>query len=202
MAKHMRSPKSRTYRMSRRAERVDETRQRITDAAIRLHTSVGPSGTSIAGVADAAGVTRLTVYRHFPDMAALFAACSAHWFALHPSPDPASWSSIANDADRIRAGLSALYGWYEEAGEELYPIHRDLDDVPEPARNGIVERRHELADSLLGAMDAGEPDVHRRRRALARHVVDVRTWHALRSEGLSAPEAVELAVRFVLDAAR
>ncbi|HEU4572144.1 MAG TPA: TetR family transcriptional regulator, partial [Candidatus Limnocylindrales bacterium] len=68
--------------MSRRAERVDETRQRITDAAIRLHTSVGPSGTSIAAVADAAGVTRLTVYRHFPDMAALFAACSAHWFGL------------------------------------------------------------------------------------------------------------------------
>jgi AcrR family transcriptional regulator len=186
--------------MSRRAERVDETRQRITDAAIRLHTSVGPSGTSIAAVADAAGVTRLTVYRHFPDMAALFAACSAHWFGLHPSPDPASWASIEDDEARVRAGLTALYGWYEDAGEELYPIHRDLADVPEAVRTGIVERRHELADSLLGAMHAGDADRQRRRRAVARHVVDVRTWHALRDEGLSAREAVELAVRFVLDA--
>lgn len=186
--------------MIRRAERVDETRRRITDAAIRLHTSVGPSETSIARVAEEAGVTRLTVYRHFPDMAALFAACSAHWFDLHPSPDPARWVGIEDDEARIRAGIAALYAWYEEAGEELYPIHRDLADVPEPARTGIVERRHDIADSLLAPAEAEDPDAHRRRRAVARHVADVRTWHALRAEGLSAREAVDLAVRFVLDA--
>ena len=67
MRKQMRSTKSRPYRMQRRAAQVDETRLKITEAAVRLHTTVGPSQTSIAAVAEEAGVTRLTVYRHFAD---------------------------------------------------------------------------------------------------------------------------------------
>lgn len=185
--------------MRRRAEHVDETRVRITEAAMRLHTSVGPSAASIAGIADKAGVTRLTVYRHFPDMAALFAACSAHWFELNPSPDPGIWAGIADEETRVRAGIGAVYEWYERSGAELYPIHRDLADVPDAARRSIVEGRHALAESLLGP-DRGSSDVRRRRRAVACHVVDVRTWHALRDEGLTAAEAVEVAVRFVLAA--
>src|ERR1039457_6337227 len=60
----MRSTKSRPYRMRRRAELVDGTRQRITEATVRLHTTVGPAHTSIAAVAEEAGVTRLTVYAY------------------------------------------------------------------------------------------------------------------------------------------
>ena len=75
----MRSTKTRPYRMRRRAEQVDETRLRITEAAVRLHTTVGPAHTSIAAIAEAAGVTRLTVYRHFADLDTLFEACTAHW---------------------------------------------------------------------------------------------------------------------------
>ena len=45
--------------MGRRAERVDETRERITEAAVRLHTTVGLSRASIAAIAEAAGVTSL-----------------------------------------------------------------------------------------------------------------------------------------------
>jgi AcrR family transcriptional regulator len=185
--------------MRRRAEHVDETRLRITEAAMRMHTTVGPSATSIAGVADAAGVTRLTVYRHFPDMETLFATCSAHWFELHPAPDPSTWADIADTEDRIRKGLSAIYAWYEDAGRELYPIHRDLADVPARARAGIVERRHALAESLLGSAP-GASDPVRRRRAVARHVVDVGTWHHLRESGLSPAEALEFAIRSVRDA--
>ena len=186
--------------MGRRAELVDETKLRITEAAMRLHTSIGPSATSIAGVAEEAGVTRLTVYRHFPDMATLFAACSAHWFDLHPAPDSTAWAGIGDDGERIRSGISAIYDWYEAVGADLYPIHRDQADVPEPARSAIVATRHRLAESLLGPAGSRSADAERRRRAAARHVVDVRTWHDLRSEGLSAPETIDLAVQFVRDA--
>src|SRR5674476_670737 len=86
-SEQVRSTKSRPYRMKRRAEQVDETRQRITEAAVRLHTTVGPAHSSIAAVAEEAGVTRLTVYRHFADLDALFAACRAHWSARNPRPD-------------------------------------------------------------------------------------------------------------------
>src|SRR5665811_1687119 len=96
-SEQMRSIKSRPYRMKRRAEQVDETRQRITEAAVRLHTTVGPAHSSIAAVAEEAGVTRLTVYRHFADLDALFAACRAHWSAQNPRPDagPGSRSRVS-----------------------------------------------------------------------------------------------------------
>src|SRR5215471_19726118 len=76
-----RSPNPRPYRMRRRAEQVDQTRQRIVAATVQLHGTLGPAATTIAAIAEAAGVTRLTVYRHFPDDAALFGACSAHWIS-------------------------------------------------------------------------------------------------------------------------
>ena len=53
--------------MRKRAEQVDQTHQRIVEAAVHLHGTVGPAATTIAGIAEQAGVTRLTVYRHFPD---------------------------------------------------------------------------------------------------------------------------------------
>jgi AcrR family transcriptional regulator len=80
--------------MGHRAELVEQTRQRITDAAVRLHTTVGPANTSISTVAAEAGVTRLTVYRHFSDLEALFAACRAHWFGQHRPPDISAWRAI------------------------------------------------------------------------------------------------------------
>src|SRR5215204_2491067 len=86
--------RKRTYRKSRRAELEDETRRRITDAAVELHGSVGPARTTISAVAERAGVQRATVYRHFPDEEALFDACSAHWMAQHPLPDPTAWAKI------------------------------------------------------------------------------------------------------------
>ena len=86
-SEQMRSTKTRPYQMNRRAEQVDQTRERITAAAVRLHTTVGPSNTSIAAVAEEAGVTRLTVYRHFADLDALFDACRGHWRAANPAPD-------------------------------------------------------------------------------------------------------------------
>src|SRR6185369_5292666 len=56
------------------------------------------------GIADAAGVTRLTVYRHFPDDAALFEACSSDWLSRQQPPDPATWADVTNPSQRLRSG--------------------------------------------------------------------------------------------------
>ena len=66
----------RRYTLKRRAELQAETRQRIVDAAVALHSSVGPAATTISAIAEHAGVERLTVYRHFPDELTLLRACS------------------------------------------------------------------------------------------------------------------------------
>ena len=52
---------TRTYQKKKRAEREAETRRRIVEATVALHTSVGPARTTISAVAAKAGVQRHTV---------------------------------------------------------------------------------------------------------------------------------------------
>src|SRR4029079_8163724 len=96
------SSQKRQYTMRRRAELEEQTRRRITESAVELHEELGPAQTSISAIADRAGVRRSTVYRHFPDEDALFAACSAHWRAANPPPDPSSWSATVATHKRPR----------------------------------------------------------------------------------------------------
>src|SRR5437763_9515657 len=96
---------TRPYRMRRRAQQQERTRLRITESAVELHGTLGPARTSMSAVADHAGVRRSTLYRHFPDEAALFDACSAHWTAANPPPDIRAWAAIASPAERLAVAL-------------------------------------------------------------------------------------------------
>lgn len=195
---HVRSTKSRPYRMLRRAEQVGQTRQRITEAAVRLHTTVGPAHTSIAAIADEAGVTRLTVYRHFADLDALFEACTAHWYARNPRPDAAAWPLIADLEERARRAFGDLYGWYRDHADELYPIYRDASAMPFSARQATEAGTRMLADALVtghAGDDTATDGRERLRRAVARHLVDFWTWRSLVvQQGLGDREAVAIAV--------
>ena len=184
--------------MRRRAEHVEETRLRITEAAVKLHTSIGPANTTIAGIADAAGVTRLTVYRHFADADEVFLACMGHWSALHPAPDPAPWRAEPDLETRVRLALGQMSDWYQEVAGDLAPIERDVDLLPASAR----DRRDRQAMSRVDAILADAPDPSGTLRAVIGHVVAVGTWRSLVvDQGLSPAIAVELEVGWVLDAA-
>jgi AcrR family transcriptional regulator len=186
--------------MTRRAESVDETRRQITAAAVRLHTTIGPANTSIAGVAEEAGVTRLTVYRHFEDIDALFVACRAHWRAENPIPDPATWAGIDGLEARASAGLTAMYDWFADHAEALFPIHRDMTSMPRVSQDAMRADNRRLADLLVGA-DVPRGEAGRRLRAVARHVLDYRTWRSLAIDQELGPRAtVETAVRMLLSA--
>jgi AcrR family transcriptional regulator len=145
----------RPYRKRRRAQLEAETRLRITDAAIDLHGSVGPARTTISAVADRAGVQRATVYRHFPDEEALFDACSSHWMAQHPLPDPARWTQIEDPAQRLRVALGELYEWYEHGEYMLERTTRDLALVP--ALRPSMEAFHGWLDAAANAILHGRP---------------------------------------------
>src|SRR5215204_7226642 len=101
----------RPYRKKRRAELEAETRRRITESAVELHGTVGPARTSMSAVAERAGVRRSTLYRHFPDEHALFAACSSHWSAANPPPDIGAWADVADPDERLAAALAELYAY-------------------------------------------------------------------------------------------
>src|SRR5919109_2505286 len=121
----------RKYELKQRGEQLQETRRRITEATVELHRTVGPAATRISEIARRAGVQRVTIYNHFPDDASLLAACSAHWRALHPAPDPTAW-----DGD-LRAALRELYAWYRETEPMTANVLRDAESIP--ALRAIVD---------------------------------------------------------------
>jgi AcrR family transcriptional regulator len=183
--------------MRKRAEDVAETRQRIVDAAVRLHGSVGPAATTIAGIAEEAGVTRLTVYRHFPDDEAMFAACSAHWQSAQRLPQPQRWAGIADPAERLRVGLTDLYRFYRDGQGMLRLVHRDRAAIPEPQQAQLEQTDAHFQQVLL------EPFPTRgQRRELARavvgHAIAFTTWQSLCAEhGLTNEQAVDAMVCLV-----
>ena len=205
-SEQMRSTKSRPYHMRRRAEQVDQTLERITEAAARLHTTVGPAHSSIAAIAEEAGVTRLTVYRHFADLDALFEACRAHWSARNPRPDARAWLAIPDLEERARRAFGELYGWYRDHADELYPIYRDAAAMPLSAQQATEAGNRMLADALVAGRAGGgsagdntEPDAEGRLlRAVARHLVDFWTWRSLEvGQGLDDREVATIAVRLL-----
>jgi AcrR family transcriptional regulator len=184
--------------MHRRAEQVDQTRQRIVEAAVELHGSVGPASTTIAAIAEVAGVTRLTVYRHFPDDAALFAACSAHWLSGQQLPDPGAWSQIGDPVARLRAGLADLYRFFRAGAGMLTCIYRDFAALPEEHQQALRDRDTLFRD-VLTAPFGGPGDEHRRLHALTGHAISFWTWRSLcLDHGLTDTEAVDAMTGMVL----
>lgn len=171
---------------------------------MELHGSVGPARTTISAVAERAGVQRATVYRHFPDEASLFGACSAHWASLHPPPDPTPWRGIADHEERLRTALREIYAWYGGDERMFVNVLRDAELVP--AMAGPIAANRALFEALLAAILEGRPERGRRRRRVAAavaHAVSFATWRSLTREGgLSDEEAVELGVALVAAAAR
>lgn len=181
--------------MQRRAELVEETRQRITEAAVRLHTTIGPANTSLSAVAEEAGVTRLTVYRHFADLDELFEACSGHWRSQNPAPDADAWARVADLEGRARRAFGELYAWYEDHGNELYPIYRDWTALTPSIQARMAARDRTMADALVRGHAPDTAD-GRGLRAIAGLLVSFQTWRSLRDgQGLAQRDVVDIAVR-------
>jgi AcrR family transcriptional regulator len=177
--------------MQKRAEQMDETRQRIIESTVRLHGTLGPAHTTIAGIARDAGVTRLTVYRHFADDEAIFEACSAHWLAGQVLPDPVAWTRIDDPVHRLRVGLSDLYRFYRDGEGMLTRIYRDRDAMPEGRRRALAQRDEHLRDVLVEPFGSAD----RRLRAVVGHAASFATWRSLCLEQeLTNGQAVEVMV--------
>jgi AcrR family transcriptional regulator len=197
------SDKKRPYRMKRRAELEAETRRRITESAVELHGTVGPSRTSMSAVAERAGVRRSTLYRHFPDEASLFEACSSHWAAANPPPDMTAWAAIEDPDERLRTALEELYAFWRRTEPMMANLIRD------EATNENVRRQFagfhaymEAAEDLLAQGRRLRGQARVRVRAAIGHALAFTTWRSLvREQGLGNLQAVELMNAFVREAA-
>src|SRR5262245_19617848 len=185
---------ARVYRLKRRAERQDETRQRIVEAAVSLHTTMGPAQTTVSAIAERAGVQRHTFYRHFPDERSLFQACSGLWYERHPLPDLSGLADIADAEGRLRTGLQGLYAYYEANAEQMIPFVRDAE-VHALTREVFEQSTGPAFDALLGTLAApfAARGVRRRRLETALRVfMNFTTW-----QGLRGTDAVDIAVRAI-----
>lgn len=186
----------RKYELKRRAERQDETRRRIVEAAIELHSTVGPANTTVSAVAERAGVQRHTYYRHFPDERSLGLACSRLAMERDPPPDPDSWREIADPLARLHLALTELYDYFARNERLLANVLRDAEVHPLTAE--IISLRMgpyqaAMREALAEALARGNHSA--RLLAALDLALDFHTWRTLvRRGGLSRDEAVETMV--------
>jgi AcrR family transcriptional regulator len=196
---------TRQYELKRRAEHQERTRQRIVEAALGLHGTVGPAKTTISAIAERAGVRRMTVYRHFPDERALFEACTTHGYAAYPPPDPALWKEIADPEERLRRGLGELYAYYRLTGSMWVKFLRDADEIPVLAELGVAPYLGylEMVREVL-AVGWGVRGKRRERLVAALgHALELQSWISLTErQGLDDEQAVDFMVRTVRCATR
>ena len=192
----------RKYELKKRGEEMAETHRRITEAAIELHGTVGPSRTTLSAVAKRAGVERRTLYRHFPTEGDLFAACSTHYFTANPRPDLGSWRAMHDPRERLERALDELYAYYERTEPMLSNVLRDAELV-DAARDAVAPLRGYL-DEAAEILIVGRPVRGRRRQLVAgalRHAVAFPTWRSLSTNGIARSDAVRLISALVEDAA-
>ncbi|MEJ8574290.1 TetR/AcrR family transcriptional regulator [Microbaculum marinum] len=189
---------TRTYTLKRRAERKAETRQKIVETAVDLHSTVGPARTSLSMIAERAGVQRHTVYAHFPDERSLFLACSGLAMERDPPPDAEPWRKIGDRRERLGTGLRALYDWYARNEGQAACVLRD-------AEHHALTR--EVTELRLGPYFAGYAEVlgqglSARSRAMLKLALSFHTWRTLaRDAGMTTGDAAEAMGEAVTSAA-
>lgn len=168
--------KKRTYVKAARAESEAETRERIVEATVALHEELGPVRTTIKGIAERAGVQRLTVYRHFPDEETLFGACSARWNEQVPPPDLGAVTA-SDPRRRTRELLVALYRYYRTGERMLAKVLADAPHVP--AVRKAMAPFDDYLETYVAELERGWRGRAARRRATLRHAVQFTTWQSL-----------------------
>jgi len=183
----------RKYRMKQRAESQARTRERIVEAAVRLHQERGVIATTISDIAERAGVERLTVYRHFPDELSLLRGCSSHWLGKNPFPDPAKWEETRDPVERTQLALSLLYAYFGRTEAMWSSILKEEQKVQ---TLGIVMKdAHEyfntVAMDLASAWRCGE---EARGKLLAALNLSIQfcTWQSLKKQKLKDAEITDL----------
>src|SRR5918997_234420 len=103
--------------MGKRNAAVEETRQRILEATLALHSEKGILGTSWQDIARRADVSVGTVYKHFPSLDELVPACGELMYAITRPPSledaPEIFAGVHSLEERLGRLISELFDFYE-----------------------------------------------------------------------------------------
>jgi AcrR family transcriptional regulator len=186
---------ARTYRSPLRDEQARRTRTRVLDAFVELLADRRADDITTREIAERAGVSQPTVYRHFPDRTALLEGISARIGELMDLPDgiPAV-ASIDEVGPRIEALLVTSDAFAVEVRAEAL-LNAD------PRRYTPETRR--LSAEVLDLVAAAFPDLDERRRThvagLLRCIGSSQSWLRMREEfGVPGVESGPL-LRWAID---
>lgn len=148
---------ARAYNNETRQQQQAELKERIAAAAAKLHAGKGALATSYAEIAQAAGVSLPTVYKHFPELGDLVTACTGHAASLAPpipaeqilaAPDLATAAQLLVQAmDRLNAYFEPWLVWREH---ERIPVLREINAAQRRQLTGLcaaVLARHGAPDA-------------------------------------------------------
>lgn len=189
---------TREYRMRKRAEAQDRTRERIIQATMQVHDEKGVAPATFAEIAARAGIGQATLHRHFPTLGDLVRACGRHvWQEMRP-PVPEGAAAVFDGArtnqDRLRRLVEELDAFYERGELRLALAARDRQLVPEldgfltAVEAGIAA----LVRAALQDADGRDPAV-----PVVIALTSFAMWQQFRRSGLPAAELPELKVRIL-----
>lgn len=184
---------ARAYTLKRRGEQQAQTRQKIVEAAVELHGTVGPARATLSMVAELAGVQRNTLYAHFPDERSLLMACSGLSLERSPPPDVETWRGLAEGSERLLVALRAVYDWYAGSAQLLACVLRDAEHYP-PVQE-IAALRY---GPVIGAWHAvlGE-GLEGPQQAMLHLALSFHSWRALAEAGTGPDQAAALMTRAI-----
>jgi AcrR family transcriptional regulator len=146
--------------MDKRKAAVEETRQRILEATLALHSEKGIFGTSWQDIAKRADVSVGTVYKHFPSLDELVPACGELVYAITRPPSledaPQIFAGANSLEERLERLVSELFDFYERGASY---IETDFQERQLPAvREWEAYMRATIAGLVREALIPAGPD--------------------------------------------
>ena len=187
----------RRYRMGARADAVARTKATIVAAAREMHAQRGLAATNWEDIAERAGVSTATVYRHFPSLAEIVPACARTVFdiiqPLTIEQADATFGNLEQASARFEQLVRYTCHCYAEGADWLHAAHRERDFVDE-----LDSALRVIEDSLRALITAAAG----RRLSKTDHSIvfalsDFPMWWSLTATGLSSRAVEDAMVRLV-----
>ena len=178
--------------MSRRAESVTDTGDRIIDAVLTRFAEVSYDRIRLEDVATDAGVSQQTVIRRFGSKAGLVTAMAASELARIAETRE---QHRGEPAARLVAELVTHYERYGDLILKVYAEASQVEGLGEIARRGRayhVRWCEEAFAPVLGRL--ADESVRRRRSAQLVALCDATTWRILRRDAGLEPAEIEAAL--------
>ena len=180
----------RSYSMQRRAAFEAKTRERIVRATVELHAKHGGLGTSYAMIAKRAEVAPQTVYNHFPELGALFGACTRHVLDRAPPIGMETFRSGRSPVARLGLLAAAVFARHAFLTPWMRISWYEAALIPE--MGAILARGNGILRQLIAAAIAPDREPTAGFVDAAFVLLDYPAWQEL-TRSRSSPEAARIA---------